>query len=120
MKQIAVLCVLAVVLLVGCNGTPMTNYTNTANFAADRFDEMTVLVRLGAFDQKQLQDIKDYTDEAKLCLDEWYVNIKADPNSPNANFDTTHASRCVRRALAKLLWYQDNAPPEMQRQAIKK
>ncbi len=127
LKLITAFCLLCSVFCIlpffsGCGGpelTPSTKYTNAANFASDRFEEMTLLIKLGAFDQKDLQDIKFWTDQTKACLDEWYINIKVDPNSPQANFDADDAYRCVRESLLKLLLYQEKAPLEMQRQAMK-
>lgn len=121
MKTLITMFLLAVILLAGCGGpeqTPSTKYVNTATLAADTFEEMAVLIKLGAFDQAQLKQIKFWTDQAKLCLDEWYVNIKADPNAPSANFDATDAYRCVRSSLLKLWLYQDEVPLVLQKQAI--
>jgi hypothetical protein len=120
--MIILILLLPMLVFAGCGGpntTPSTNYKTTADFASDRLEEMTILIQLGAFDQNDLQDIKFLTDEIKMCLDELYINVKADPNSPQANFDAADAYRCVRRSLIKLLVYQEKAPPEMQRQAIK-
>lgn len=120
-KTPVIILLIAMLFFAGCDSqqSPSTKYVNTANFAADRFEEMAVLVKLEVFDQEELQDIEFWTGQAKACLDEWYINIKIDPNGPQANFDAEDAYLCVREALVKLLLYQEKAPPEMLRQAVK-
>lgn len=120
-KTPLIILLVAGLFFAGCNSqqTPSTKYVNTANFAADRFEEMAALIELDVFDQEEIEDIKFWTDQAKACLDEWYINIKVDPNGPQANFDAKDAYICVREALLQLLLYQEKAPPELQRQAAK-